>query len=133
MRLRFGLLAEYASLDSDGKISANGIYDILFATSFPILCPTAYLVLSIEGTLTEEGKHKISVELRDEQANKLQEITQAIEIGKMKIKINMVRADIVLKFQGLIFTKPGAYEFVIFGDKRFLGRIIFYIKKPLEV
>lgn len=129
MYIKYALLADVITQDATGKINAIGIFDNIAAPNFPTSVRDISLVASIEGTFSEKGIHKITIAFRDEDDNQLIAVDQNIEFtSKIKTEGNLL-ARVVLKLQDLPFRKPGQYQFVIFGDDRFLARITLPARK----
>jgi hypothetical protein len=129
MFVRYAFLADTVSMDATGKISAIGIFDNIIARSFPTVHRDMTLVVNLEGTISERGIHKISVEIRDSDANRLIAIDQPITLGNPTITHGSLRAGVIIKMQDIPFQKQGQYEFVVFGDDRFLVRVPFMAQK----
>jgi hypothetical protein len=129
MFIRYAFLADSVSMDAIGKISAIGIFEVIFATKFPTIHRDMTLVARLAGASTEKGEHKLSVELRDDKANKLANVDQKVIFDSPPAMQGTVQAGLIMKFQDLPIQRPGQYEFVIFGDDRFLGRIVFTAHK----
>ena len=129
MYLKYALLADHASLDSNNKVNIHGIFDTLFTPNFPVIVQSKFLVLKFEGSPTEIGNHKISVELRDNKANKINSFEQTLNVVAERPNTRGVRAGIIMAFQMLPFEKAGDYEFVIFLNDRFMGRVNLLLKK----
>lgn len=129
MLLRYAFLADSASLDQASKLSAIGIFEAVFAPTFPTIVRDMTLVLNLEGTIAEKGEHKISIEFRDDKSNKLAGFEQKINLQNPAATQGVLRAGIITKFQDVPVQRAGQYEFVIFGDDRFLGRVIFTAHK----
>ena len=118
------------SLDQAKKVNAIGIFDNIFATNFPAAHRDMALIAKFEGTNTDKGDHKISVELRDDDDNKIvPSLDQNVVLGNAPITQGATSGGLVMRFQDLVFPKPGQYQFVLFGDDRFLGRVLFTVVK----
>ena len=129
MIVRYSFIADTVTLDAGGKINAIGIFENILTQNFPSKHRDMCLVVNLEGNITERGEHKISVEFRDSDSNKLAAVDQTIELGNPKITHGTLRAGIVIQFQDLLFPRAGQYEFVVFGDDRFLNRITFMVNQ----
>ena len=127
MFIRYAFIADSVMLDANGKMSAIGIFDTIGAIQFPTVHRDMTLVANLEGNISEQGEHKITVELRDDDSNKLASLDQMVTFKNPTTVQGSIRAGLILKIQDLLFQKPGRYEFVIFGDERFLGRVSFAI------
>jgi hypothetical protein len=122
-------IAENVSFDVDRKLTASGIFDNILAPNFPAKHPRMCLVVNVEGAYSEKGLHPISVEFRDNDDNRIFETTQQIELGNPNITHGNLRAGVIFDLRDLLFKKPGEYQFVIFVDGRFLGRLLFTAQK----
>ena len=129
MLVRYAFLADTVTLDAGGKINAIGIFENVFAQNFPSVHRDMCLVANLEGSINERGEHKISVEFRDSDSNKLASIDQNIVLGNPKITHGTLRAGVVIKLQDLLFPRAGQYEFVVFGNDRFLSRVTFMVNQ----
>lgn len=123
MFIRYTFLADKVSLDATGKLNALGIFDTIFTTQFPTIHREMTLVAKLEGTLAEKGEHKLSVEFRDADANKLGSFEQKIAWETSLMGLNILKAGVIVEMRGLRFNSAGQYEFVMFLDDRFLGRV----------
>lgn len=128
MFIRYAFLADSAFLDAAGKLTATGIFDLIRTIKFPTVQRDMTLVAYLEGSLSESGPHKFSVELRDDEANKLASLEKTIAMGPTPIQ-STLRAGVIVKLQDLPFQRAGQYEFVMFVNDRFLGRVTFTVQK----
>lgn len=133
MFIRYALLADTVTFDNTGKASAIGIFDRVFAVNFPTMHRDMTLLVNLEGTIAEKGEHPITVELRDRDGNRLVPPVEAkVVLGNPHTVQGIVRAGIALKMQDVLFRKPGQYEYVLFADSRFLGRVTFEVQQLRE-
>lgn len=124
MFVKYAFLADSATIDAAGKLTAMGIFDIIFAPKFPVRHRDMTLVAYLEGSAAEKGNHKLSVELRDDKANRLGAYEQTIALNPTSL-----RAGMMFKLLDFVYPRAGQYEFVIFADDRFLGRVTFSVQK----
>ncbi len=129
MFVRYAFLADHVLFDAIGKMIAVGIFDIIYAQKFPTKHRDMTLALNLEGTSTEKGDHKVSIELRDDKANRLVSLEQTIKMENPGVTHGSLRAAMIARFQDLPFPKAGQYEFVIFADDRFLSRVSFAVSQ----
>ncbi len=129
MFIRYAFLSDTVSFDQAGKISAIGIFERIFAEKFPVRHRDMFLVASIEGTNTEKGEHKVSIEIRDNEDNRLALIEQQVIFEDSPVVQGITVGKFVLKFQDFVFPKPGQYQIVIFSNDRFIGRVLFAVQK----
>jgi len=129
MFVKYAFLAESAHIDAKGNITAVAIFDTVLAPGFPALRRDITLVAQLEGTASEAGDHKITVELRDEDSNRLAEMALPIALGSSKLLHGIFRSGVILQMHDLVFKNAGHYEFVMFVNGRFLGRVTFAVQK----
>ena len=129
MFLRYAFLADAVTIDSSGKVTAVGIFDRIFAAQFPSLHRDMTIVAFFEGASHEQGEHKATFELRDDKANQLGIMTVGINLDQPGVANGSVRVGVVGKLQDIPFRNSGPYEFVIFVDERFMGRIPFLVQQ----
>jgi hypothetical protein len=129
MFVKYAFIAESAHLDEKGNTHAVAIFDTILTPGFPALRRDMTLVAQLEGTASEAGDHRITVELRDEDANKLAEMALPLALGSSKLLHGIFRSGVILQMHDLVFKKAGHYEFVMFVDQRFLGRVTFAVQK----
>jgi len=128
MFLKNAFLADVVTSDATGKLTAVGIFDVIFSSAFPTVHRDMTLVVRLEGTPAEKGDHNLSVELRDHDANKIAQFGQKIALLPSNID-KILRAQVIVNLRDVPFRSPGQYEFVIFSDERFLGRVVFTLGK----
>lgn len=130
MYLKYFLLADMVSQDTTGKLNIFGIFDSIASLTFPTRHRELTLVAQIEAQQTENGPHKILIEFRDEDDNKLFGLEQDVDLPTKSSNNGMLKGRIILRVQDLIFKKPGQYHFIMFDNNRFLGRAFISVTKP---
>ncbi|HZH99407.1 MAG TPA: hypothetical protein VEX38_10590 [Fimbriimonadaceae bacterium] len=112
MILRYALLADHANATQDGKLNVMGIFDRLFATSFPAVHRELYLVTCLETEAADEGEtHEVHVQLINSDGQALTDLRGQLSLGQGKQIINQLHV-----FQDLRFENAGGYQFNIFLD-----------------
>jgi hypothetical protein len=127
MFVRYAFLADSVSVDVNGKLNAMGIFERIFARKFPALHREMVLVARFEGTVADKGTHKITVEIRDGDANPLGSREQTIELKSLPGIHGNVVGGLVLRLRDFVFKRAGQYEVVIFDNNRFLCRVTFLL------
>lgn len=118
MRIELAVIAEYAILDVQGKMSMLGIFDVIGATQFPLVYPRLFVCLRIATQSIEIGsKHRVSLQLHTEDGQPLgprlqNEIT--VNAGPVPGMVSYTQA--VLGFDGLMFPRDGMYSFDVAID-----------------
>ena len=71
MQVDFAVLADYALIDQQGKLSVLGIFQHVWVAGFPATHPRTHLVLRVKGRRTEIGNHVMRIRFLDEQGREL--------------------------------------------------------------
>lgn len=120
MQTKLALLAEYASITTDGKLNILGIFDSINSQTFPAGIPIFFVVVSFDAGAAEFGTQKhIEVLLFDQDgAKELLRLEQTATVPSapragLRSKLNLVNG-----IAGLGFTKAGSYQFSVLIDGR---------------
>ena len=76
------MLADYALIDQQGKLSVLGLFQHVWVQQFPTVHTRAHLVLRVRGRRTEIGSHSIRIRFVDEAGNRLVEGEGAVNFGE---------------------------------------------------
>lgn len=109
------MLADYALIDQQGKLSVLGLFQHIWVQQFPTVHARAHLVLRVRGRRTEIGSHSIRIRFVDEAGNRLVEGEGAVNFGEPPAGVTDVEAGAVLVFD-LPLPAPGHYAFEIMLD-----------------
>jgi len=113
--LDFAVLADYALIDQQGKLSVLGLFQHVWVPAFPAVHPRAHLVLRVRGRRTEIGHHSIRIRFVDEQGTTLVEGEGTVQFGEPPAGVTDVEAGAVLVFD-LPLPRAGQYAFEISLD-----------------
>jgi uncharacterized protein DUF6941 len=108
-------VADYALIDQRGKLSVLGIFQHVWLTSFPAICPRTHLVLRVRGRRTEIGVHSIRIRFVDETGAELLGGEGTVQFGEPPAGVVDVEAGAVLVFD-VPLPHPGQYAFEIILD-----------------
>jgi len=129
MFARYAFLADHVTFDANGKMTAVGIFEVIYAPAFPTKHRDMTLTINLEGTVNEKGKHNVAIELRDDKANRLFSTDLPVELKRPGVTQGSLRVGVVIRLMDIPFPRPGQYEFVVFADDRFLTRVSFAVSK----
>jgi hypothetical protein len=115
LRLDFAVIADYALVDQQGKLSVLGIFQHVWVAAFPAMHPRAHLVVRVRGRRTEIGQHGIRIRFVDADGTELTGGEGSVHFPEPPAGITEVEAGAVLVFD-LPLPKPGAYAFEITID-----------------
>jgi hypothetical protein len=109
------VLADYALIDQQGKLSVLGIFQHVWVSEFPAVHPRTHLVLRVRGRRTEIGGHSIRIRFVDEQGAELLGGDGTVQFGEPPAGVTDVEAGAVLVFDVPLPT-GGQYAFEIVLD-----------------
>jgi len=115
-------VADYALIDQQGKLSVLGIFQHVWLTSFPSVCPRTHLVLWVRGRRTEIGIHTIRIRFVDEGGTELLGGEGTVQFGEPPAGVVDVEAGAVLVFD-VPLPHPGMYAFEISLDGDVSARV----------
>lgn len=133
MELQTILAADYANVAEGGKLNVMGIFRNIFGTSFPAVHPSMFLVVQLKPDFPEYGQQRqLSISLVDEDgktevAKVSGEINIPMPVGGQRPEINLT-----VELKGLVFPKPGRYQFTVLVDKDFKGSLSIDVGKLPE-
>jgi hypothetical protein len=112
----FAVLADYALIDQQGKLSVLGIFQHVWVASFPAVHPRTHLVLRVRGRRTEIGEHRIQIRFIDDQEQELMGGEGTVQFGEPAAGVTEVEAGAVLVFDVPLRRKLPAGPAVDGGD-----------------
>lgn len=99
-----------------------GIFQHVWLTSFPAVCPRTHLVLRVRGRRTEIGIHTIRIRFVDEAGTELLVGEGTVQFGEPPAGVVDVEAGAVLVFD-VPLPRPGPYAFEITLDGELESRV----------
>lgn len=131
MDFQVSTLCDYAA-DYQGKLFIQGAFDSLVSRQFPVVHPSCALALRICFSPDDQGEHKLSLTIVDEDGKALDPERMPIEIN-MQIALpegsSFMTRNLIMNFQGLRFEKQGAYSVDVSVDGELQTRIPLQILK----
>lgn len=111
--VRHAMLADYAMVSQDGKLSIIGIFERLFAQKCPVTHPMMHLVLSFEADRSDTGKqHRLEFQLIDADGG-----VQLNFGGDMMVAVpppgEQARFNHIVSLNNIVFKDFGSYEFKV--------------------
>jgi uncharacterized protein DUF6941 len=92
-----------------------GIFQHVWLTNFPAVCPRTHLVLRVRGRRTEIGVHTIRIRFVDDAGTELLGGEGTVQFGEPPAGVVDVEAGAVLVFD-VPLPRPGLYAFEITLD-----------------
>jgi hypothetical protein len=99
-----------------------GIFQHVWLTSFPAVCPRTHLVLRVRGRRTEIGVHTIRIRFVDDNNKELLGGEGTVQFGEPPAGVVDVEAGAVLVFD-IPLPHPGQYAFEIALDGEVGSRV----------
>jgi hypothetical protein len=99
-----------------------GIFQHVWLTKFPAVCPRTHLVLRVRGRRTEIGIHTIRIRFVDEAGAELLGGEGTVQFGEPPAGVVDVEAGAVLVFD-IPLPRPGQYAFEITLDGELASRV----------
>jgi hypothetical protein len=99
-----------------------GIFQHVWLTNFPSVCPRTHLVLRVRGRRTEIGIHAIRIRFVDDGGTELLGGEGTVQFGEPPAGVVDVEAGAVLVFD-VPLPRPGAYAFEISLDGELSARV----------
>jgi hypothetical protein len=129
MKVDLFLTADYANVTADGKLNVVGIFNEIYAESFPARHSTMHLVLRLQAELGEYGQTRdLTVKLLDPDGAAIMTLVGQISIpmskGGVKPQVN-----VILELKDLVFPRPDIYQFVAQIDKDYKGEVSLYVNQ----
>ncbi len=119
-----------AATDQHGKLNILGAFDAIFMKDMPAVHPQCAVALRIRFQRIEQGKHKITLHLVDDDGKLLIPSLDADLDIKVPPNQDSVAINLVLNLHGLKIEKYGSYAINLAIDGRQEASIPLYIKEP---
>ena len=113
LRIQHALLADYAMVSQDGKLSIIGIFERIFAMKCPVTHPHMCLVLSFEADSADAGKkQKLAFQLIDADG------ALQLDFGGDLVVASTPSGDVarfnhIVNLNGVVIKEFGSYQFKI--------------------
>jgi hypothetical protein len=107
-----------AATDTGGKLNLLGAFDTIGCVSFPLMHPLCAVAMRLRFTGIEEGQHRITIHLVDEDGRMILPpldagISACVPEGQHSAAVNLI-----VNIQGLKIEKPGEYSVNLAIDGR---------------
>ena len=128
MEVKLALLADGANVSREGKLNLLGIFDTLFARSFPTTHPQMQLVIRFEAAIREAGStRQVEIQLVAGDGGILFRLPGTLTVQQHGGLGDTIRMDHVLTLNHVQFERPGRYRFDVLVDGRVAAAV------PLQV
>lgn len=127
----FGHLADYATVDTSGKLIIAGIFEIVYAPSVdaPVVGVLFTLVARLECSISDGLEHSIKLRFVDGEED---QVSPELPVGTITFSPTgpgrPYAANVMAKFAGLPIRGVDDYRFVILVDDTPIGAIPLYVQ-----
>lgn len=117
MNLVTFLLTDYANMTGDNKLNVMGVFNSIYAASFPARHPTMYLVVKLSPEIGELDQEKdLVIKFEDLDSNEIWSASIPVNIQRDEHGIRSERG-LILQINDFVFPRNGEFEFVAYMDK----------------
>lgn len=113
MQLQLALVCDDARENPEGKLDIHGIFNDLYAPGFPARQDRMVLVLTLEWSHGDEGRHLFRAELVDPEGRPSLTVEGETEVDPRPLDRPPPRTRLVLPLEQVIFPIPGRYTFQV--------------------
>jgi Family of unknown function (DUF6941) len=132
MRLRLGLLADYAAVGQSGKLTVVHMFGVVGFppnTPRPITLPVFYLVVVFEADVWEGTEHNLTIGFLDEDGKVVvQPRTMALKF-RPTFPGRPLEASLILQCPGIQVAEPKDYVFTLDVDGKPVDRVPVYVRE----
>jgi hypothetical protein len=134
VKLHYAHLADYAGVDSSGKLTIVGVFDTIWdrMKARPIPFPQFHIASVFDAKVTEGTDHRVQVQLIDQQKRTvLQRFDGQIRFAPSG-RGGPLRANLLLGFGPSAISVPelGSYEFRFLIDGKDVGGLPVFVLEP---
>jgi len=125
MDIQIATLCDFAA-DYNGKLVISGTFDTLAARAVPVVHPHCALAIRFCFMPEDSGRHKLSINIIDEDGNSLDPNNMPIEPEfdvQVPKNVPFLTRNLVMNLQGLRFEKDGIYSIDIGCDGEVMMRL----------
>lgn len=136
MKIRYCMLADFASNDASGKHTIVGVFDVVLDTlgARPIPLPPCYLVAALQCHVAEGSEHELEIRLRHDAGSK----TGVLNAIKMHLTLQTagpgqpMRGALNLFIPQIKVPDLGDYAFEFIVDGKAIDRVPFKVIAPAK-
>ena len=128
MNVQLALLADYASVSMDGKMSVAGIFDRLVVHELPWHHPTMFIALRIHFHPGEEGDHAIKIRFVNADGREIIGLTAHATVKALN-PVDGGITQLVLSMNNVPIADTGRYAFDVFLDGRYEHTVPLVVEK----
>ena len=116
MEIDLALLADAATIDASGKLNILGIFDRIGVVQFPAQHGRVTLVLRFTAGTSEIRSHEVHIRMSDPGGAEVLSLNGEMQLVGGPSARDIIRVPHILNLDGLVFTRPGIYNFDVKVD-----------------
>jgi len=109
MHLQLALVCDDARTNEEGKLDVHGVFNDLYAPSFPAKQERMVLVLTLQWGREDEGRNLFKVELIDPQGRPSVTVDGETDVDRRPADRPPPRTPLILPLENVVFPVPGRY------------------------
>lgn len=113
MNLELALVCDDAREDDEGKLDIHGVFNDLYAPSFPAKQDRMVLVAVIEWDRNDSGRHQFRVDLLGPEGKPSLTVDGHSDVTPRPEDRPPARTRLVLPLEDVVFPQPGRYRFQV--------------------
>jgi hypothetical protein len=117
MQVTFAVFADSANLSQEGKLNVLGVFDALQVGSLPAVHPRAHLVVHLKGTVTDVGRHTVTLRWINPKGSELWTSTGELNVGQPPAGVTEMDLPLIAQID-LPIDAAGPYQMTISLDER---------------
>ena len=129
MRVELFVLCD-AATDYKGKLNVLGTFDAVWANKVPVVYHQCAVAMRLRFSKLEEGKHRIKINIIDEDGGKVIPPLEAyVNINLKNSPHSSIAANLILNIHGLKIQKYGEYAIDLIVDGNHEASLPLYVNQ----
>jgi hypothetical protein len=127
------VLADYATVSQDGKLSVMGIFQEINPPTLPFALPQMYLVVSYSvGPAEFDTVKDIKIALLDNDGEEMLALEGQVPVRRPPRPGTRAYMNQIIGLSGVTFERPGDYGFAILAGGETKGTVSLHVSKPIQ-
>ena len=126
MDVDLAVIADAANVSQEGKLNILGVFDTIWASTFPFRHSVMVFVLRFSADFTEQGAHALEVRLMDADGEQLFKAEEPLQVMG-GVPGRPIRPHVVMGLNGVTFQRPGDYSFEVMMAGRHMRSVPLHV------
>ena len=133
MDVTLSVLADYATVSQDGKLSVMGIFQEINPPTLPFALPQMYLVVSYSvGPAEFDTVKDIKIALLDNDGKEMLALEGQVPVRRPPRPGTPAYMNQIIGLSGVTFERPGDYGFAILAGGETKGTVSLHVNRPIQ-